>query len=262
MKHTVSTLISVIAGSTAALIYATSPDSTPDCDFEVRASNFNAEQSCWEEATPVGCIASRVAICGEMTTKAIGPDGDCYLFPKTCLPEGFEEAPFGMTCTIDSYPPCDNERSNIPLEGSRVIQQLLVSVGNTDSREYQTAYEQSLTALPEDRTPVVRSRPTHINHDLLIRSAVPSELLIELFDDITCHARNKSVRDYKSGVWTWIGTCDITGTNYVRISKMPDGFVRGRIRLPHTSFHIRPVTEALYVVYEFDVSRIDYEIDL
>lgn len=62
----------------------------PGARVTLEGSRYDADGACFGPREPAGPVPfSGDPICGAALTHALDPDGACWLFPSTCLPEGF-----------------------------------------------------------------------------------------------------------------------------------------------------------------------------
>lgn len=75
-----------------------------DCRVIDGRKVFEAEK-CLMSSQPLGCMSVNL-YCGDAETPAKNPDGECYWFPSTCVPDGWKSL-FGTSeCEVGDYRLC------------------------------------------------------------------------------------------------------------------------------------------------------------
>ena len=147
-----------------------------------------------------------------------------------------------------------NEAQGGPESANHDVPGFVVGVIEEGSPEWTDVQDKLLDVMPKPEV-LVRSRFVRIDANWFIRSDVPDELKVEFFDDFTCHAVKKHVRDGWNNVWTWRGTCDPYGEQVLRIIKSPMGFVTVTLNLPGSSYGIKRLRGSTHVVWEVDLTK-------
>ena len=179
----------------------------------------------------------------------------------------------GPIRTSNDGPIADGHESNdgedLPIEGSGksslqtnhepAIPRLVVGAVEYGTAEYLTAQDHIQDVMPHPVT-VLRSRLVLIDSSWLDRAVVPAEISLQLFEDTVCHAKHKGVKDFSSGSWVWIGSCELRGETPVRLHKSPQGYIRGTIQVGGTKYVIDRVAKNIYVIYHVNPAKY-YQVD-
>ena len=130
----------------------------------------------------------------------------------------------------------------------------VVGVIEEGSPEWTDVQDKLLDVMPKPEV-LVRSRFVRIDANWFFRSDVPEELKVEFFDDFTCYAVKKSVRDGWNNNWIWRGTCDPWGEQTISIIKSPMGFINVTLVVRHRSYGIKFLRDSTHVVWEVDRTK-------
>ena len=131
---------------------------------------------------------------------------------------------------------------------------LVVGVVEVGSPKYLGVQDKLPDVLPHPMT-LVRTRLVEIDSNWLVRADVPSEIELELFEDLTCHAVNNGVRDYLNSVWTWIGTCKSLADYKVRIITSAAGGITATVDAPQARYGISWLRGTTHVIWENDPGK-------
>ena len=69
----------------------------PCCNFPYKAHLWDINQQCWGPSETVVC-SNVPRGCGHGVYHVIGPEGNCYYWPDTCLPDGYKEDKLFTVC--------------------------------------------------------------------------------------------------------------------------------------------------------------------
>lgn len=141
-----------------------------------------------------------------------------------------------------------------PESANHDVPGFVVGVIEEGSPEWTDVQDKLLDVMPEPEV-LVRSRFVRIDANWFIRSDVPEELKVEFFDDFTCYAVKKSVRDGWNNNWIWRGTCDPWGEQTISIIKSPMGFINVTLVVRHRSYGIKFLRGSTHVVWEVDLTK-------
>ena len=170
---------------------------------------------------------------------------------------------FAILLAMSAATASGSELENQPASPEAAIKQdapeLIVAAVEEGSAEYLTAQDHIQDVMPHPVT-VLRSRLVLIDSSWLDRAVVPAEISIQLFEDTVCHAKHKGVKDFSSGSWVWIGSCELRGETPVRLHKSPQGYIRGTIQVGGTKYVIDRVAKNIYVIYHVNPAKY-YQVD-
>lgn len=81
---------------------------TPCCNFPYRARLWDSSRECWGPGQTVVCSNKRRG-CSDEALHVVGPEGNCYYWPNTCLPEGYKEDKLFSACPrpTNEFPLCE-----------------------------------------------------------------------------------------------------------------------------------------------------------
>ena len=69
----------------------------PCCNFPYTANLWDSNRECWGPSQTVVC-SNMPRGCGHTALLVAGPEGNCYYWPDTCLPDGYKEDKLITVC--------------------------------------------------------------------------------------------------------------------------------------------------------------------
>ena len=87
-------LLGFILAAAVATVVLGCGDDDDNCRSEIRGSPYDPTRRCLGKSEVLGCLPAGVK-CGQAFVFATDPEGKCFEFSNTCLPEGFSAAQDG-----------------------------------------------------------------------------------------------------------------------------------------------------------------------
>jgi hypothetical protein len=106
MKLPITKLATTVIVGSLAVMARGCGSASEDCDRILFGQKYDLLHKCLQGAEKLGCV-STAKECGDDETVAVGKNGQCYWFPTTCVPPGFNEVSFSSApCAGITTAPC------------------------------------------------------------------------------------------------------------------------------------------------------------